>query len=514
MPRIHKRRPGSRRYLDYTKDRLKDAVDAVKSGRMSKRAAAEEYGIPRTSITRRLDAGDKSPQKPGRPPVLSKEVEDIIVKRIEIMCDWGFPLDGNDLKHIVQSYLNKIGVTEPRFKDNKPNNDFVFHFKHRHPELTERFAGNIKRSRAAVSHAVINDFFDNLEKELEGFSADDIYNYDETNLSDDPGRKKCLMKRGTKYPERIMNHSKASTSIMFCGNAAGEMLPVYVVYKAENIYNGWMVGGPEKARYSCSKSGWFDGNTFEDWFKTIFLPVARRKEKTALIGDNLSSHFSDEVLDLCKRHNVKFICLPPNSTDKIQPLDVAYFRSLKCNWRKILNDFKERNKGAGTVPKTKFPKLLSELLIAVKPDILCSGFKKCGIYPLDRHIVLQRIPNDEASKTANKDIDACLIDLLNRSSVKDKMPTKRGPKVNLQPGKDLSATAATANESEDEYDSDPGDDSYSDIDNEQDSDIDLVVDGCAESNKENVYEAKRLKSMGDDSDDDEGQPKEGDLMIT
>ena len=53
--------------------------------------------------------------------------------------------------------------------------------------------------------------------------------------------------------------------------AAGEILPVYVAYKAENIYNGWMVGGPEKARYSCSKSGWFDGNTFEDWFKTIFF---------------------------------------------------------------------------------------------------------------------------------------------------------------------------------------------------------------------------------------------------
>ena len=60
-------------------------------------------------------------------------------------------------------------------------------------------------------------------------------NYDETNLTDDTGRKQAIFRRGTKYPERIMNNTKSATSIMFAGSAAGELLPVYVVYKAEHL---------------------------------------------------------------------------------------------------------------------------------------------------------------------------------------------------------------------------------------------------------------------------------------
>jgi len=64
-----------------------------------------------------------------------------------------------------------------------------------------------------------------------------LYNYDETNLSDDPGSKKCLYKRGVKYPERAKDNTKASISLMFCGSADGCMLPTYVVYKAEHIWS-------------------------------------------------------------------------------------------------------------------------------------------------------------------------------------------------------------------------------------------------------------------------------------
>ena len=52
-----------------------------------------------------------------------------------------------------------------------------------------------------------------------------IWNFNETCLDNDPGRLKCIMKRGNHYPERVVNHTKAGVSIMFCGNAEGELLP-------------------------------------------------------------------------------------------------------------------------------------------------------------------------------------------------------------------------------------------------------------------------------------------------
>ena len=58
-----------------------------------------------------------------------------------------------------------------------------------------------KHSHAKINPETVNEYFDNLESVLEGIPPHYIFNYDETNLSDDPGRKKCLMKWRTKYPD-------------------------------------------------------------------------------------------------------------------------------------------------------------------------------------------------------------------------------------------------------------------------------------------------------------------------
>lgn len=50
---------------------------------------------------------------------------------------------------------------------------------------------------------------------------------------------------------------------------------------------------------------------------------------------------SEGVKVLCKRNNIKFVALLPNATHLLQPLDVAYFYSMKSQWQKVLDDWKE-----------------------------------------------------------------------------------------------------------------------------------------------------------------------------
>ncbi len=155
-----------------------------------------------------------------------------------------------------------------------------------------------------------------------------------------------------KYPECIMNYTKGSTSIMFCGTATGELLPVYVVYKAINMWNTWTVGGPKGAQFNHSKSGRFDALSFDDWFRSIVLPWARWKEgRKVIIGDNLSSHFSADAITLSDEHNISFVCLVPYSTHLSQPLDVAFYGLLKRKWRKILKMWKVNNPCLTSLPK-------------------------------------------------------------------------------------------------------------------------------------------------------------------
>jgi hypothetical protein len=131
---------------------------------------------------------------------------------------------------------------------------------------------------------------------------------------------------------------------MLAGSAAGEMVPPMVLYKALNLYTSWCQRGPKGTVYSCSKSGWFDGFHFEMWFFDVMLPRLKRKVgKKLIIGDNLSSHLSPAVIDACRENNIAFVCLPANSTDKLQPLDVGVFGPLKAAWRSVLTVYKQKH---------------------------------------------------------------------------------------------------------------------------------------------------------------------------
>lgn len=125
-----------------------------------------------------------------------------------------------------------------------------------------------------------------------------------------------------------MNYTKSSTSLKLAASADGTLLSCYVVYKATHLYNTWTTNGPPNCKYNRTSSGWFDGNTFEDFNS--------KTGKKILIEDNLSSHLSLNTIKKCQEQDVHFVFLPPNSTHLTQPLDVAFFRPMKVAWRDIL----------------------------------------------------------------------------------------------------------------------------------------------------------------------------------
>ena len=49
----------------------------------------------------------------------------------------------------------------------------------------------------------------------------------------------------------------------------------------------------------------------------------------------------------------------------------------------------------GAIPKENLPTLLSHLINKLVPENLVSGFRAMGLYPLDRQLVLKRLPGAE-----------------------------------------------------------------------------------------------------------------------
>ncbi|XP_071959534.1 jerky protein homolog-like [Antedon mediterranea] len=432
MVRNYKRGNGKRKYKSFSDDDLKQAVDAVQNG-MSQAAASRTFGITRSTLQNKLD--HKHKKDVGRPTVLSEAEEKILVQTLSEVAKWGYPLTPHDMKIIIQTYLNNQGREVKVFKNNIAGDEFIRSFATRN-KMSLRAAGNIKRARARVSRTDVQEYFDNLSDILSTVDPAHIFKYDETNVTDDPGSKKLIVPRGTRRVERVKEHSKVATSIMVCGSASGELLPPFVVYKALNYYENWTKDGPDGTKYDATKSGWFDMATFHRWFFEVFIVhIADMEGPKLLIGDNLASHFSPEVVTAAKENNVYFTALPPNSTHLTQPLDVAVFRPMKVVWRNILDNWRKTSRRQGTIPKEVFPTLLNRLWNKVKENVasnLKGGFREAGLYPFNPQEVLKNLPGAEERDhdEIGRDLDASLVELLMENRGQDKAPKrKRGKKI-------------------------------------------------------------------------------------
>jgi len=454
MARAYKRKVDARGYKNNNKENLEKAIEACKNG-MSIRSAIEKFNLKpgaRGTIHNRLKGLHN--KTPGGQTVFNPDEEKSFVTHLMTLAEWGFPFTEMDVRYMVKICLDRLGKTIPIFDKNMPGRDWYQSFLSRHSDtISSRICQNIKTSRAKVSPSDIDRYISNLKGVVEGVSASNIINYDETNLTDNPGRSKCVFKRGTKYPERVMNESKASISLMFAGTADGQLLHPYVVYRAENLWSSWIQGGPKGTHYNRSKTGWFDAVCFEDWFFSTILPYCKKLSgKKVLLGDNLSSHISAVVIKACTKYNIAFVCLPPNSTHLCQPLDVTFFGPMKKQWRNLLLEWKSQKQSTVTLPKEKFPGLLKQLMKKLQEnqkENLISGFKKCGIVPVSAEAIKSRLPSQDSNastddlnaSTVSQTVSSVVTDMLNEmrygNKTVDKGPKRKRRRVDVAPGKSI-----------------------------------------------------------------------------
>ena len=64
-------------------------------------------------------------------------------------------------------------------------------------------------------------------------------------------------------------------------------------------------------------------------------------------------------------------------------IDIAIFRPLKVEWKKILQTWRRELRIKGSIPKNHFPALLAKLQNTLKADNLKPGFEASSIYQLN-----------------------------------------------------------------------------------------------------------------------------------
>ena len=359
------------------------AMKAVQSGKSSINRAAEDHGIPRSTLKNRVSGKVEGNSNPGPVQYLTNDEERELGVFIKDCASIGYGKTRKEVMRIAETHVKRKGV----LRKDKITQGWWRNFVSRQGDLSLRKGDNIAHVRMdAINSETINHYFDLLESTLKEnglmCAPSQIY-VDESRMPLDPKAPNIVAETGTKKVHYRSTGRKGQITIVACGSTAGQILPPTIIFEAKKVNSAWSSGELPGTTYGCSDKGWITTDLFESWLSDHFLEHAVSARPLLLLLDGHSTHNQPEVVRFVKEKKVIILCLPPHAMHEAQPLDCGVFSPLKAQWRSVAHDFLQSNPGM-VITKFNFNSLFANAwLNAVTPANVIAGFKTCGVYPFN-----------------------------------------------------------------------------------------------------------------------------------
>lgn len=288
-------------------------------------------------------------------------------------------------------------------KNNLPNNfnrdtklagkAWLYDFLEKNPELRLRQPEATSLARAMGFNRVsVGSFFDLLTAEYDKhkFTPDRIWNVDETGVSTVPNKKsKVLALRGKKQVGALTSAERGTlVTAEVCMSASGMFMPLMFVFPRKTAKDALLDHSPPGSIAAYHESGWMQKHIFIAWFRK-FIEIANPSEDrpVLLLLDGHATHTkSVELIDLARQHHVVLLCFPPHCTHRMQPLDVALMAPLSTYYSQEVAKWQQHHPGRPVTIYQVAELFGSAFLKAASMQTAINGFRKTGIYPLDRNI--------------------------------------------------------------------------------------------------------------------------------
>ncbi len=374
-------------YKDWDDERLRKACDAVKDEHLSVRRAAEQYRVPKSTLSDRVTGRVQFGSHSGPARYLSDAEEEELVSFLCGSARMGYARMKKDIMAIVEEVVVSKGKQQVHV-----SNGWWEAFRQRHPNLTLRTVEKLSYARSMASDVnVIDRYFDLLEQTiLENGLADSpsqIFNCDETGLPLEHTPSSVIAEKGQRHPRALTSGNKKQISVLACSNAAGYVLPPLVIFGRKALNLDLTTGEVPGTMYGLSDNGWMDREIFDNWFTHHFLIHAPSARPLLLLLDGHSTHYNPGVVRTAAQERVIIFCLPPNTTHLTQPLDKGAFGPLKTYWNQECQKYMRRNPGK-VVTQYDFMAVFSQAWYrAMTIPNMMSAFRTTGVYPLNRRAI-------------------------------------------------------------------------------------------------------------------------------
>lgn len=400
--------PQTKKFFKYSEEDLFKCLDEINNGAKI-RPTCLKYNIPHPTVINKMKMRHPIQRKMGPPTILTPKEELLLAKWINANAKKGIPITKECLLETVSQIIQDDGRKNP-FTNGVPGRKWFQSFMKRHPDLAQRHAESINSARSRVTEESLRKWHFDLREFLIKENAEDILgdpdriiNADESAFNICPTSGLVLGPKGMANLYEIKDKEKESITVLGTFSASGKVLPTLIIYPyeripaeiARNIPEGWASGKSPK--------GWMTSRVFYGYIANSLLPVLREsnvKCPVLFLIDGHKSHISYEVSQLCNNNKIILYSLHPNSTHIIQPADVSVFRPLKNSWKKIVHKWKSET-GNRVVTRAQFAPLLRIAMKAATPEIICNGFRKCGLYPFNADAIdYTKCMSDESRHSA------------------------------------------------------------------------------------------------------------------
>ena len=172
---------------------------------------------------------------------------------------------------------------------------------------------------------------------MEEIPGELILNWDQTGIHLVPASAWTMEQSGSKRVQISGVGDKRQITALFCCSLTGDFLPVQLIYKGKAgrchpkflFPTGWHV--------NHSANHWSTEQTMVQYIENIVVPYVNRQREdlgdisraALVLMDNFRAQVTDCVISLLEANNIHVCLIPANTTDLLQPLDIAVNKPAK-----------------------------------------------------------------------------------------------------------------------------------------------------------------------------------------
>ena len=165
-----------------------------------------------------------------------------------------------------------------------------------------------------------------------------IFNWDQTALRLFPSSEWTMQMLGTKRVRIAGTEDKKEITALITVSARGEVIPPQLLYEGKTEHCHPHFDFPNDWDVWHTPSHWSNEATLLRYLDKVFIPYVEGKRQKAgfpptqralLLFDVFRGHKVPSVLMKLDEANIDHVFIPPNCTDRLQPLDVAINKPIK-----------------------------------------------------------------------------------------------------------------------------------------------------------------------------------------